>query len=123
RLITRRGAPAAIAAHLEQGGRNADAVQWRTRAAEEAARVYSLHEALAQYDVALADGAEGPAAFRIQSARLELLRNLGDDSGRQATLEAMAALAAQSNAPALLVETAVKRTVHHFEHDRYEDAL
>jgi DNA-binding SARP family transcriptional activator len=123
RLIAARAAPAAIAAHLEGGGRAAPAVRWRVTAAEEAARVYSLRPALAQYDAALADGAAGGEAFRIQSARLELLRNLGDEDGRQATLDAMAQLAAAADDAAMLAETAVKRSVDHFEHDRYQAAL
>ena len=118
------GVPAAeVARHLEAAGRRAEAIRHRIRAAEAAAHMYALPEALAQYDAALADGAGGADAFRIQSARIEVFRNLGDDAGRQVALAAMAQSAAEIDDPSTQVELAVKRTVNHFEHDRYEAAL
>jgi tetratricopeptide (TPR) repeat protein len=112
-----------IARHLEEGGRPSDAVPYRIRAAEVAARTYAHPEALLQFERALADGAAGHEAFRIHSARCELFRNLGDDAGRGEALEAMAGLAARLGDPAVQVEMAIKQTVDHFEHDRYEAAL
>lgn len=118
------GAPTAdVARHLEAGGRRSEAIRHRIRAAEAAARIYALPEALAQYDAALADGANGAEAFRIESARIEVFRNLGDETGRQSALAAMAQLATEGDDPSMQVELAVKQTVDHFEHDRYEVAL
>lgn len=116
-------AAAEVARHLEAAGRCADAVRHRVRAAEDAARIYALPEALAQYEAALTDGAAGVEAFRIESARVELLRNLGDDAGRQAALAAMARIASATADPTLQVELAVKQSIDHFEHDRYAAAL
>lgn len=118
------GAPsAAVARHLEAGGRPGEAIRHRICAAEAAARINALPEALAQYDAAIAAGARGAEAFRIRSQCIEICRNLGDDAGRQAALAAMAELAAASDDASLEVELAVKRTVDHFEHDRYPAAL
>ncbi len=115
--------PADVARHLESGGRRAEAIAYRVHAAEAAAHIYALPEALAQYDAALGDGAAGAQAFRIESARVELFRNLGDDAERQAALAAMERLAASIDDATVHAELAVKRTVDHFEHDRYDDAL
>lgn len=116
------GAPAAeVAAHLEAGQRPGQAVVHRVRAGEAAGRVYALREAQHQYDLALADGAGSTAAFDIHAARIELMRNLGDDAGRTAALAAMAGLVSGDDL-ARQVELAVKQAVDHFEHARYEEA-
>ncbi|MBP5991151.1 MAG: AAA family ATPase [Piscinibacter sp.] len=116
------GAPAAeVATHLEAGQRSELAVTHRVRAAEAAARVYAQREALRQYELALADGAGDAAAFDIHAARIELMRNLGDDAGRSAALAAMAELVDCDDA-ARQVELAVKQAVDHFEHDRFDAA-
>jgi DNA-binding SARP family transcriptional activator len=115
--------PADVAHHLEAGGRPIQAIEHRVRAAEAAARLYALPEALMHYDAALSDGAVGEAAFSIHAARLELHRNLGDEGQRQACLDAMAALAAADGNAEHQLDVAIKRTVAHFENDRYDDAL
>ncbi|MBE7416550.1 MAG: AAA family ATPase [Ideonella sp.] len=114
-------APADVAAHLEAGQRAPQAVSHRVRAAEAAARVYALHDALTQYGLALADGMADAAAFDAHSARVELLRNLGDNAGRSDALAAMAELVTSDDV-ARQVELAVKQAVDHFEHQRYEEA-
>lgn len=120
--MLRGGAPAAeVAAHLEAGQRPGQAVEHRVRAGEAAGRVYALREGLHQYDLALADGAGGTLAFDIHAARIELLRNLGDDARRSAALAAMAGLVGADDL-ARQVELAVKQAVGHFEHARYEVA-
>lgn len=116
------GAPAAeVASHLEAGQRSELAVTHRVRAAEAAARVYAQRDALRQYELALADGAGDAAAFDIHAARIELMRNLGDDAGRSAALAAMAGLVGDDDT-ARQVELAVKQAVDHFEHDRFDAA-
>lgn len=117
------GPPARIARHLEDGGRAHEAVGARTRAAEAAARVHALREAIAHYDAALADGAGGAAAFRIHAACVDLFRNLGDEAGRARAIEAMASLVTGIGDPALEAELAIKRTVAAFEGGRYDAAL
>jgi DNA-binding SARP family transcriptional activator len=120
--MQRSGAPAAeIAAHLEAGRRPAQAVAHRVRAAQAAARVYAQQDALHHYGLALADGAAGAQAFDIHGARIDLMRNLGDDAGRAVSLAAMAELVSEDDATRQ-VELAVKQAVDHFEHDRFEVA-
>ena len=122
--LARSGAaPARIAGHWEDGGRPSEAVAYRIRAADAAARVYALAEAIVQYDAALADGAAGVEAFRIHSACVDLCRNGNDDEGRVRSLAAMEAIAATLGDPAIAAELAVKRAVHAFENDRYDEAL
>lgn len=122
--LRRAGAPAAdIAAHLEAGQRGAEAAAHRVQAAQAAARVFAQGEALAQYDLALADGVDLATAFDIHSARVELLRNLDDDTRRAAAIDAMAAaLAEGADESHRRVELAVKQAVNHFEHGRYAEA-
>ena len=115
--------PAEIAQHLEAGGRVHEASVSRVRAAEAAARVHALRESIAHYEAALADGASGIDAFRIHSACVEVFRNLGDEDGRTRALTAMTEIARGLDEPALAAELAIKRTVHAFEHDRYDDGL
>lgn len=122
--MARSGAPPAeVARHLESGGRPQEAIEYRVRAAEAAARVHALREAIAQYDAAIADGALGEQAFRVHSARVELFRNLDDDAGRTAALDAMAAIGTTQDDADLAAELAIKRTVDAFEHDRYAEGL
>jgi DNA-binding SARP family transcriptional activator/Flp pilus assembly protein TadD len=122
--LARSGAaPARIAGHWEDGGRPSAAIALRTRAAEDAARVHSLAEAIVQYDAALADGATGVDAFRIHSARVDLCRNRNDDEGRARSLAAMAAVSSTLDDPPIAAELAIKRAVHAFENDRYDEAL
>lgn len=115
--------PADVASHLEAGGRALDAVSYRVRAAEAALRACALPEALALYGIALSDGAAGSEAFRIHGARCEVYRNLADEAGRTASLEAMAAIADSTDEPSLRVELAIKQSIDHFEHDRYDAAM
>ncbi|CAG1005149.1 hypothetical protein BURK1_03176 [Burkholderiales bacterium] len=122
--LAHSAAPAAeIARHLESGGRPHEAIEHRVRAAEAAARVHALREAIAEYDAAIANGAAGAQAFRVHSARVELFRNLGDDGGRAAALDAMAAVGATMDDADLAAELAIKQSVNAFEHDRYVEAL
>jgi len=115
--------PADVATHLEAGGRAGHAVPYRVRAAEAATRAYALPEALALYGLALSDGPGDIEAFRIHGARCELFRNVGDEAGRKACLEAMAAIVDRTDEPSLQVELAIKQSIDHFEHDRYAEAM
>ena len=116
-------APAEIARHLEAAGRAREAIRYRVRAAEAAARLYEITEALAQYRHALDDGAAGVEAFRIHAARVDHLRNRGERQGWEAALAAMQALEPQLTDTADAVDLAVRRAVHCFEIDRYAEAL
>jgi DNA-binding SARP family transcriptional activator len=116
-------APAEVARHLEAAGRAREAIRFRVRAAEGAARVYEISEALAQYQLALDDGAAGAAAFRIHAARVDHLRNRGDRAGWEAALAAMQALEAELADDTASVELAVRRAVHLFETGQYAQAL
>lgn len=116
-------APAEIARHLEQGGRPREAIAYRVRAAEAAARVYEVREALAQYQRALDDGAQGAEAFRIHAARVDHLRNLGDRAGWEAALAAMQALEATLDDAQASLDLAIRRAVYCFETGRYAEGL
>lgn len=122
-LIDARAEPAVIAEHLEGGGRAADAIAWRIKSAEAAARVYSLREALLQYERALADSPDPRTAFAVHSARVEHLRNLADRAGWGQALDAMATIEPTLADAAASVELAVKRAVYYFDTGRYADGL
>ncbi len=116
-------APAEVARHLEAAGRAREAIPFRVRSAEAAARVYEISEALAQYRLALDDGAAGAQAFRIHAARVDHLRNRGDRPGWEGALAAMQALEADLADDAASVELAVRRAVYFFETSQYAQAL
>lgn len=115
--------PAEVARHLETAGRPREAIRFRVRAAEAAARVYEVSEALAQYQRALDDGAAGAEAFRIHAARVDHLRNRGDRAGWEAALAAMQALEPELDGAVASVDLAVRRAVYFFELDRPAEAL
>jgi DNA-binding SARP family transcriptional activator len=115
--------PDEVARLLEGGGRAAEAVHYRIKAGQAAASVYALREALAQYDLALADGPDERMAFKAHSARVELLRNLDDRAGCAQALAVMQELAEALDAPELQLEWAIKCTKHLFETGGFAQAL
>lgn len=116
-------APGEIARHLEEGGRAREAIALRVRAAEAAARVYEVREALAQYQRALDDGAQGAEAFRIHAARVDHLRNEGDRAGWEAALAAMQALEPALDEAQASLDLAIRHAVYCFETGRYAEGL
>jgi len=119
----RGAAPGELASYLERAGRPEEAIPHRVRAAEAALRVYAHRQALDQYEWALHDGAAGLDAFRIHSARVELLRFLDDSEARRAALDAMTETARSLSDPEVQAELAIKRSVHQHEVGRPALAL
>lgn len=78
--------PARIAAHHEAGGEPRRAAPWRCRAAEQAKRLLALHEAVAQWRLALADGLPAGDEMAVRTAMLAALLELDRDD--EAGLEA-----------------------------------
>ncbi len=98
-LIRAGEAPGQIAAHLERAGQLPEAVAYRVRAAQAAARVFAQQEALDEYTYALRDGANGTEAFEVYLARAELLVTTGDYVAAQGELNLAAPLTAQPDGP------------------------
>ena len=90
RLTRLDGPPALIAAHWESAQVPATAVQWRVAAAEAALRVHAVHEAIGNYERALADGAQGAAAAAIHLACSRLHARHADRQAADASLDAAA---------------------------------
>jgi len=122
-LLARRAAPQAIAQHLELACRGGEAAALRLRAAEAAVGVFAHREALLHYQAALDDGVDPATAFRIHSARVDLLRFVDDAAERRRALEAMAELAERLDQPSRHAELAIKLSIHHHETDRLDLAL
>ena len=99
--------PARIAEHLEGAGQPREAVSWRVKAAEAAARIYANQEALEQYDKALADGTEGRQAFGVHAARARVYKTLDEQGAWAGELEAATQLARQLREPVLEAEATV----------------
>lgn len=72
RLTQRQAAPARVAAQFELAGQPTLALPWRLRAAEEAQRVHALADAQRQFELALADGAQGDDAVQVHLALVRL---------------------------------------------------
>ncbi|WP_018466649.1 ATP-binding protein [Calidithermus timidus] len=122
-LARQGGNPARVAEHWEEGGRPQEAIPWRLRAAEAAVRVYAHREALEQYQMALADGAEGRVAYEIQRERARLWQTLDERTPWAEALGAMERLAQALGEAALQAETRLGWAEHHLLCGRYREAL
>lgn len=122
-LEAQQARPDRIAFHFEQAGRGTEALRWRIAAAEAAERVFAQREALAHYAAALALGPDLDRQIEIRRARIELLRTLHDLAGMDAELDALDALAAQANAPALEAESLAWRVRVRTLGQRFAEAI
>ena len=121
------GHPARIASHFEQAGEWRSAwLHWQ-EAARRSAQVYDHVGALAHYARALhCLPQQGPEdlrhAYGLHLASSELLRHLGDESGRLRSLCQMRGLAHSLNDLGLRAEVAARLANYHTEHDAYGEA-
>ncbi len=92
-LISESTNPAQIAEHLEGGGRESEAVNWRIKAALAAKAVFAHHEAKNQYGRALELQPDPQNAFGIHKALCELELTLMNLAGLERHANAMLELA------------------------------
>ncbi|MDZ7651811.1 MAG: BTAD domain-containing putative transcriptional regulator [Burkholderiaceae bacterium] len=103
-------APAArIAHHYESAGDGRAALPWRISAAEQAARVFGVREALAHTERALALGPDAAQAVTIRRQRIALQRILYDLDAMSADVEALADLVPHAGDSRLDLEVTVGR--------------
>ncbi len=122
-LESTEGEPARIADHLERGGKPKEAVAYRVRAAEAAARAYANEAALRQYAKALEDGVDAHTAFSIHAARAALYKAVDNRTGWGEAANAMAELAAKLHAADLESEAEIEHAELDFRSGRYAIAL
>lgn len=97
--LERRGAPPAlVAAQFEAAGQLQRACRWRIAAAEAAARVHALDDALVQYRQALADDAPPAEVAKIHLARAGVHGMRAETAAEADAYEAAAAAAQEANA-------------------------
>ncbi|TSA79069.1 AAA family ATPase [Deinococcus detaillensis] len=109
RLESTGAAASRVARHLEEAGQPLKAAAWRIKAAQDAERVYAHSEALAHYELALADGVSDLSAFHIHLERELLFRLLGDSERRSAVIQTLTALATSLSEPALTLEVKLRQ--------------
>ncbi|WP_174368599.1 BTAD domain-containing putative transcriptional regulator [Deinococcus sp. JMULE3] len=118
------GTPAGtVAQHFEAGGQPERAWPLWVRAAREAEGLFAHADAFALYGRALACGAPPRQAFAVRVARSELCRHLDDEPGREAELDALAALAAGLDDAGCWADLAARRAKWHTERDEYALAV
>jgi hypothetical protein len=99
-----QASPTRIANHLEQSGKQLQAVAWRVKAAQEATRVYAHHQALEQYQQALENNPPLRTAFQVRVERINLLQTLDDPTTLNNELESLNQLVLHIGDPDVLVQ-------------------
>jgi DNA-binding SARP family transcriptional activator/tetratricopeptide (TPR) repeat protein len=118
-----QASPTRIANHLEQSGKQLQAVAWRVKAAQEATRVYAHHQALEQYQQALGNNPPLRTAFQVRVERINLLQTLDDPTTLNNELESLNQLVLHIGDPDVLVQAQLIEAQIHQECGQFVQAL
>jgi DNA-binding SARP family transcriptional activator/tetratricopeptide (TPR) repeat protein len=122
-LAETKASPARIANHLEQSGKQFEAVPWRIKAAQQANRVYAYKEALEQYQRALENQPSLETAFQIRAERIGLLQTLDDPISLTGELERLNQLVVQIGDPGVWVQAQLIEAQIQQERGQFVQAL
>jgi DNA-binding SARP family transcriptional activator len=115
--------PARVATHLEQSGKQFEAVSWRVKAAQQASRVYAHQQALEHYQRALENKPSPKTAFQIRAERIGLLQTLDEPISLTDELERLKQLVVQIGDPGVWVQAQLIEAQIQQERGQFVQAL